>query len=296
VPDRPRYAPAHRIWAAYDAGLRSRGSLAVWFSAAVIEGWRAEARTGRGSQPKSSDLAIAPALTLCAVFRRALRPVEGRMGSLLALLGLELPVPDHSTMSHRAETLEVPRPRGGGAPVPLLVDSTGLRLCGPGDWLEEKHGTQRRRAWRKLHLATAADTGRIVASVPTDQDADDGSRVGPLLDRSDGSVASVTGDGAFDRDEVYAAVVARHPEAAGVVPPRSGAVPSAAAETAPTQRDFLCDASPSAAGWAGRRPRGTAGALWWRPTFRVGSAPSATGCARAPMGGRGPRWRSPRTR
>ena len=88
-----------------------------------------------------------------------------------------------------------------------------------------------------LHLATDADTGEIVASVLTDRDADDGSQVGPLLDRIDGPVASFTADGAFDRDDVYAAVAARHPGAAVVVPPRSSAVPSETAETAPTQRD-----------------------------------------------------------
>ena len=119
----------------------------------------------------------------------------------------------------------------------LLVDSTGLKLCGPGEWLTEKHGTKRRRAWRVLHLATDADTGRIVASVLTDRDADDGSQVGTLLERIEGAVASVTGDGAYDRDDVYAEVAARHPEAAVVVPPRANAMPSEAAETAPTQRD-----------------------------------------------------------
>ncbi len=74
------------------------------------------------------------------------------------------------------------RPRCGRKPVGLLVDSTGLRLCGPGSWLEKKHGSKRRRAWKMLHLATDADTGQIVASVLTDKDADDGSQVGPLLD------------------------------------------------------------------------------------------------------------------
>jgi hypothetical protein len=106
------------------------------------------------------------------------------------------------------------------------VDSTGLRLCGPGEWLEEKHGTRRRRSWRKLHLGVDADAGRIVASAPTDKDVDDGSRTGPLLDRTDGPVASSTGDGAYDRDDVYAEVAARHPGAAVVVPPRSSAVPT----------------------------------------------------------------------
>jgi hypothetical protein len=159
------------------------------------------------------------------------------IGSILALLGLDLGVPDHSTLSRRAETLEVPRPRRGREPVHLLVDSTGLRLCGPGEWLAEKHGTRTRRGWRKLHLATDADTGRIAATELTRHDADDGSRVGPLLDRTGGPVASLTGDGAYDRDDVYGEVAARHPGAAAVVPPRSGAVPSDAAGTAPTQRD-----------------------------------------------------------
>jgi hypothetical protein len=105
--------------------------------------------------------------------------------------------------------------------VHLLVDSTGLKLCGPGEWLVEKHGTQGRRSWRKLHIATNADTGRIVASVLTDKNANDGSQTGQLLDRIDGPVASFTGDGAFDRGNVYAKVAARHPDAAVIVPPRA---------------------------------------------------------------------------
>ena len=102
-----------------------------------------------------------------------------------------------------------------------------------------------------LHLATDADTGRIVASVLTDKDADDGSQVGPLLDRIEGAVASVTGDGAYDRDDVYTEVAARHPAAAVIVPPRSNAVPSEAAETAPTRRDahVRCIAERGRLGW-----------------------------------------------
>jgi hypothetical protein len=228
----------HRVtnWAAYDAGLRARGSLTIWFTAEAIEAWRAEPRTTRGGQPRYSRLAIATALTLRAVFRLALRQTEGLIASILQLLGLDLAVPDHSTLSRRAETLEVRQPRSRSAPVHLLVDSTGLRLCGPGEWLSEKHGTRRRRAWKKLHLATDTDTGRIVASALTDKDADDGSQVGPLLDQV-AAVVSFTGDGAFDRDDVYAEVAARHPDAEVIIPPRASAVPSEAAEIAPTRRD-----------------------------------------------------------
>src|SRR3954451_2346606 len=108
---------------------------------------------------------------------------QSRPQTLPLCLAGHLPVPDHSTLSRRAETLEVPRAQAGRAPVHLLVDSTGLKFCGPGEWLVEKHGTKRRRAWRVLHLATDANTGRIVASVLTDKDADDGSQVAPLLER-----------------------------------------------------------------------------------------------------------------
>jgi len=126
----------------------------VWFTPAAVAAWKAEPRTGRGGRPAYSALAIARALTLRAVFRLTLRQTEGLVASILQLLRLDLAVADHSTLSRRAETLEVVRPRCGAAPVHLLVDSSGLRLCGPGEWLMEKHGTKRRRAWQVLHLAT----------------------------------------------------------------------------------------------------------------------------------------------
>jgi Transposase DDE domain len=98
--------------------------------------WRAEPRTNRGGQPWYSPLAILTALTLRAVFHLALRQTEGLIGSLIRLLSLDLPVPDHTTLSRRGETLEVPRPRSGSGaePVHLLMDSTGLKLCGDGEW------------------------------------------------------------------------------------------------------------------------------------------------------------------
>jgi Transposase DDE domain len=109
--DRRHHIPKqrHRVtnWAVYDAGLRARGSLTVWFTAEAVETWRAEPRTGRGGQPHYSSLAIETVLTLRAVFRLALRQTEGLVGSLLQLLGLDLAVPDHSTGTRRCER---PRP------------------------------------------------------------------------------------------------------------------------------------------------------------------------------------------
>ena len=229
--------------------MRQRGSLTVWFTQEAIAAWEAEPRTTPGGQPHYSSLAITTALTLKAVFRLALRQTEGLIGSVIRLLGLDLSVPDHTTLSRRAETLEVPRPRSDSRteagrdpePVHLLVDSTGLKLCGAGEWLVEKHGTRTRRAWRKMHLGVDAETGRIVAATLTDRDVDDASQVGPLLDQVDGQIASFTGDGAYDQDGVYTSVAERHPAAAIIVPPRATAVPSRTAETAPTQRDRHLD-------------------------------------------------------
>src|SRR3954462_11427161 len=174
VPFKANAARRHRIprqrhrvtnWAEYDAALRQRGSLTVWFTDEAVAAWRAEPRTTRGGQPPYSAPASLAAPTPRAVFRLGLRQTEGLIGSILRLLGLELAVPDHTTLSRRAATLEVPRPpRSGGSeaePVHLLVDSRGLKLDGPGEWLVEKHGARRRRAWRKLHLGVDAETGRI---------------------------------------------------------------------------------------------------------------------------------------
>ena len=239
--DRRHHIPKlkHRVtnWPAYDAALRQRGSLTVWFSDEAIAAWRAEPRTTRGGQASYSPLAITTALTLRAVFRLALRQTEGLIGSLIGLLGLDLPVPDHSTLSRRAETLEIPRSQPGTDPIHLLVDSTGLKLCGPGEWLIEKHGTKTRRSWRKLHLGVDADTGQIVAAALTSPEADDAAQVGPLLEQIGGTVASFTGDGAYDQEGVYDAVAQRHPDAAVIIPPRSDAVLSETAATRPTQRD-----------------------------------------------------------
>jgi hypothetical protein len=229
----------HRVtnWAAYDGALRQRGSLTIWFTDAAIAAWRAVPRRTPGGQPHYSALAITTALTLRAVFRLALRQTEGLIGSIIHLLGLELAVPDPTTLSRRGETLQVPQPRSGTEPVHLLVDSTGLKLSGPGEWLGEKNGTKTRRSWRKLHIGVDADTGQIAAVELTGNEADDGSQVGPLLDQVTGPVASFTGDGAYARGDVDDAVAERHPDAAVVVPPRSNAVLSEVAETTPTPRD-----------------------------------------------------------
>jgi hypothetical protein len=136
-------------WVEYDTSLRRRGSLTVWFTDEAVAAWRAEPRITPGGQPHLLCPAISTALTMGMVFGLALRQTEGLIGCIIGLLGLDLAVPDHSTLSRRAKTLEVPHlRRAGTGPLHLLVDSTGLKLGGAGERLLEKHGTSRRRSWR----------------------------------------------------------------------------------------------------------------------------------------------------
>src|ERR1019366_5472780 len=119
-------------------------------------------------------------------------------------------------------------------PLHLLVDSTGIKIYGEGEWLDQKHGVRSCRRWRKLHLAVDADTHEIAAVELTPDDVGDVSAVADLLDQIDGSVGSMTGDGAYDGEVVYDAVAKRHPEATVIIPPRSTAVSS---KGPATQRD-----------------------------------------------------------
>jgi IS5 family transposase len=233
---KPRYRVTN--WAEYDASLKRRGSLTVWFTDEAIQAWRAEPRTTPGGQPHYSALAITTALTMRMVFGLGLRQTEGLIGSVIKFLGLDLAVPDHSTLSRRAKTLEVPLPRRAATgSLHLLVDSTGLKLGGASEWLAEKHGTSRRRPWRKLHIGVDADSGEIVAVEVTKKEIDDAAMVGALLGQIADPVVSFTADGDYDQNRVSQAVAERHPDATVIVPPRAGAVASTSADTTPTQRD-----------------------------------------------------------
>jgi hypothetical protein len=241
-PNRPkRFRARYRIrnWREYDAGLKRRGDLTLWLDEAAIAGWHASRRTTPGGQARYSNLAIELVLILRLVFHLALRQAEGFVASVLRLLGLDLPVPDHTTLSRRGRTSANRRPHvPPHGPLHLLLDSTGLKLFGKGEWNSDKHG-RARRSWRKLHLAVDAETGEIVASVLTGKEAGDASQVPVLLEQVEGEIASVMADGAYDGEPVYQAIAARQPQSAPsiAIPPRRSAILSPQADTAPSQRD-----------------------------------------------------------
>lgn len=137
------------------------------------------------------------------VFGMRLRQSEGLLSSVLDRMGLDLPVPDHTTLSRRARTWTPSarsnhRQPAAAGPVHVLIDSTGLKIYGAGQWLEEKHGVKSRRGWRKLHLAVDADSGEIIGHSPTDQATGDASQLEPLLDQIDDEIDQFTADGAYD--------------------------------------------------------------------------------------------------
>ena len=202
-------------WAEYDAGLRRRGTMTLWVTDKAMANWQAAPRLTAGGQPYYYDLAIETGLTLRLEFHLPLRQTEGLMTSLFELMGVSLATPDHRTLSRRAMTMTSISKgcRLPGGPLHLLIDSTGLKVFGAGEWLQEKHGVRARRTWRKLHLAVDANTGMVMASTRTENDMGDTSQVAPLLDQIDAKIGSVTADGAYEGAPTYDTVAARgrHP-------------------------------------------------------------------------------------
>jgi len=219
----PKMAFKVENWPEYEAGLRRRGSLTSWIEDAALDHWQT---FGPGGQARYTDAAIQTTLMVRTAFKLPPRQTEGLMASVITLMDLTISAPDHSTMSHRAVTLPVIQaasvPHG---PLHLLIDSTGPRVYGAGQWLEAKHGAKSCRKWRKLHLAVDADNGMIVARTLTDQDADDPAQVRPLLDQIDVGIAKVTADGAYDGAPTYGTIAAHGDDIEVVIPPRSTAVP-----------------------------------------------------------------------
>jgi transposase len=168
------------------------------------------------------------------VFHQPLRQTEGLLRSIADLLGVDIAIPDHTTLSRRGGGLTILLKLDHAEPLHLLVDSTGLKIYGEEEWLDQKHGIRSRRRWRRLHLGVDAVTHEIVTSELTPDDVGDVSEIPALLDQIDAEVASMTADGAYDGEAIYDAVAERHPEAAVIILPRATAVPN---ESTTTQRD-----------------------------------------------------------
>ena len=211
-------------WSAYNEALKQRGSLTIWFDPDMV--WRPPPNGKRGRQQSFSDAAIQTCLTMKVLFGMPLRQTTGFVQSLLRLVGLDWTVPDFSTLCRRQRRLNVAIPyRGGKGPLNLLIDSTGIKAEGEGEWNARKHGGPKRRIWRKLHIGIDEETLEVRAVEVTGSNIGDAPVLPDLLDQipAEEQIGSVTADGAYDTRKCHEAIAAR--DAAAVIPPRKNAKP-----------------------------------------------------------------------
>ena len=215
-----------RNWREYNAALVARGSLTVWFDEDQIRQWYEPEKTGRrGASKTYSDVAIQCGLVIREVFHLPLRATEGLIRSLVKLLGLPLETPDHSTFSRRGQELAVLIGLSASAqPRHIVIDSSGLKVYGEGEWKVRQHGAGKRRTWRKLHLAVDADSQEVIAAELTAAFVGDAEVLPDLLDQIDPveSIAWVAADGSYDTRRCHEAILQRKAQA--LIPPREGAV------------------------------------------------------------------------
>lgn len=212
-----------RNWSNYNEALVNRGSGTLWVEAGVLDSWKNTKKTGkRGASKEYSDLAIETLLMLKVVYQLALRQTIGFARSIFKLMDVELKLPHYSTLSRRAATLEVKLSRQPASePCHLVVDSTGIKVYGEGEWKQRKHGKSKRRTWLKLHLGIDEATGEILAGIVTPNSVGDSEVVGEMLDDIEEDVGQLSGDGAYDRGYIYDYVDER--DAVASIPPRKDA-------------------------------------------------------------------------
>ena len=189
-----------RNWPEYNKGLKQRGSLTFWISPEVLANWEVKQKTGKpGASATYSNQTIVTMVTLKSVMGLPGRALCGFVESIFELMGVDLSVPDHTTISRRLKRLEVElpvNPTGGKRHV--VIDSTGIKVYGEGEWKTRQHGISKRRTWRKLHLAVDEATGEILSSVVTDNSCHDSEVLGELLDEIEDPIFQVDADGAYD--------------------------------------------------------------------------------------------------
>ena len=212
-----------RNWREYNRALKQRGSLTIWISSEAIAHWTTDELTGEpGTSPTYTDLAIETMTTIQAIYGLAGRQTQGFLQSVFELMKLELSVPDHSTLSRRKRQLTITLPvKDWSKSRHLVVDSTGVKVYGEGEWKVRQHGIGKRRTWRKLHFCTDEATLEIVSVVASTNDVSDAEVLPDLLQGVPGKIEQVSADGAYDQRKCYD-TLNRH-QARATIPPRKGA-------------------------------------------------------------------------
>ena len=204
----------------YNKALIQRGSINFWISKTFIQKWHAVGKSGKRGRPQNyADIAIISMLTIKTVFHLPYRATKGFMKSLALFGKLPISIPCYTTLCRRQQTLCVQLPKvNNGGPLNVVVDSTGLKIFGEGEWKVRKHGYSKRRTWRKIHLAIDADSQGIEAMECTTNNIADSQVLPRLLEQIDSPLGYVCGDGAYDAHENYVAIEKRNAKA--IIPPR----------------------------------------------------------------------------
>ena len=224
TPSRPKRVYHIKNWSEYDRALvQQRGAVTVWLSDDFEKNWRYAGEKQRGSPFDYSAQAIPILLTIKNVFHLTNRATEGFVRSLFAMLGVCLPVPDHTTLSRRGKDLEVVLPKKVGGRSDIVMDSTGLKIYGEGKWKVRTHGQSKRRTWRKLHIGADPQSGEIQAVALTENSVDDAEMVEPLLQQIEQPIDRFAGDGSYDKRKVYDSLHRHAPQAEVLIPPRKNA-------------------------------------------------------------------------
>ena len=213
-----------RNWSDYNAGLEQRGNISFWVSEDVIEQWQNQEKTGkRGASNYYNDVAIETVVIVKSIYKMAGRQAVGFVKSIMALMSIDLRVPDHSTVSRRLSKLDIDLPiKKVKTARHIVIDSTGIKIFGDGEWKTRKHGASKRRTWRKVHIAFDESTSEILAIETTLNDKSDGQMLPDLLDAIEGEIEQVSADGGYDHRGCYDAIRKRKAKVA--IPPRIDAV------------------------------------------------------------------------
>jgi hypothetical protein len=210
-------------WRKYNESLVQRGSITFWFNDDVLDRWHhANERPKVGHPFVYSDTAIECLLTLRELFRLPYRQTEGLARSLAQLMQVEISIPDYTSLAKRAAALGISLDASKHAgPIDVVVDSTGLKVFGEGEWKMRTHGKSKRRTWRKLHLAVNPQTQEIEAEVLTENSGHDADQVDALLDQIAGPMKTFYGDGAYDPWKVRETLAEQRIQQ--IIPPRRNA-------------------------------------------------------------------------
>lgn len=221
----PRRKPLYRVknWSEYDQALVQRGSITFWLSEDFERTWRYAGKKQRGAQFEYSEQAMTIMQTVKNVFHLSNRATEGFVSSLFAMLKLTLCTPDHTTLSRRGKTLKVKLPKKASGHLDIVMDSTGLKIYGEGEWKVRSHGKSKRRTWRKLHLGVDPNSGEIQAAALTENSISDDMMAGPLLQQIEQPIDRFAADGSFDKRKVYNGLNQYAPNAKVLIPPRKNA-------------------------------------------------------------------------